>query len=225
MVTRGWLIMLIGIALVAGGLVGLCFPVLLDSYDSWGFQVKCGNGYHAELVQATTDDQQSTAGAIRPATNYVHRCKSALAHRRAWLIPVAAVGALIFIPELAAWSRAGSPSSARTTNEWSEDPIDALHQAALLDRRIARAGHDPQTRRCDVSDQGNEAHMPAVRLRNPARQLARSCIRWPRSVRAGGDAVRTGRDRRIAMAVRAAAPTSHHGRAGEDSAIAQARGA
>ncbi|MBV9321421.1 MAG: hypothetical protein JO106_16220 [Mycobacterium sp.] len=127
--------MMIGIALLAGGLVGLCFPVFLDSYDSWGMRVKCGNGYYADLVQATTDDQQSTSGAVGPATSYVHQCESALAHRRAWLIPVAALGTLVVISELVAWSRSGSASSAATTNDWSEDPVDALHEAALLDRR------------------------------------------------------------------------------------------
>ena len=134
-VTRGWLIMWIGIALLAGGLLGLCLPVYLDSYDSWGMRVKCGNGYYAELVRATTDDQQSASGAVQPATSYVHQCKSALAHRRAWLIPVAALGAVILILELPVWSRAGSRSSAATPNEWSEDPTGALHEAEVLDRR------------------------------------------------------------------------------------------
>jgi hypothetical protein len=134
-ITRGWLITLIGIALLAGGLFGLCFPVFLDSYDSSGIRVKCGNGYYAELVQATADDQQSTSGAVRPATGYVHQCMNALAHRREWLIPVAALGALILISELVALSRLGSRSSAANTNEWSEEPTDALHEAHVLDRR------------------------------------------------------------------------------------------
>jgi hypothetical protein len=133
--TRGWLIALIGAALLAGGLVGLCFPVFLDSYDRAGMQVKCGNGYYADLLQATADDQQSTSGAVQPATSYVHQCTSALAHRREWLIPVAALGALILIPELVAWLRAGSPTSVAKTKEWSEDPADALHDAEVLDRR------------------------------------------------------------------------------------------
>jgi hypothetical protein len=134
MVTRGWLITLIGVALLAGGLFGLCFPVFLDSYDSAGIQVKCGNGYYADLVQATTDDQQSASGVVQAATNYVDQCQSALAHRREWLIPVAALGALILVSGLAAWSRAGSPSPA-ATNKWSEIPLDALHDAEVLDRR------------------------------------------------------------------------------------------
>jgi hypothetical protein len=137
MVTRGWLITLIGVALLAGGLVALRFPVFLDSYDSAGIQVKCGNGYYADLVQATTDDQQSASGVVQAATNYVDRCQSALAHRREWLIPVAALGAVIVVSGLAAWWRAGSRSPAATnkTNKWSEIPPDALHDAEVLDRR------------------------------------------------------------------------------------------
>jgi hypothetical protein len=133
-----WVITLIGIALLAGGLFGLCFPVFLDSYDSAGIQVKCGNGYYAELVQATTDDQRSPSAAVQPATGYVHQCMSALAHRREWLIPLAALGGLILIADLAARSRAGSRSNAAKTKDWSEDPADALHEAEVLDRRYRR---------------------------------------------------------------------------------------
>jgi hypothetical protein len=134
-ITRGWLITLIGIALLAGGLFGLCFPVSLDSYDSSGIKVNCGNGYYAQTVQATADDERSKSGAAQPATGYVRQCMNALAHRREWLIPVAALGAIILISELVAWSRIGSRNSAANTNEWSEEPMDALHEAHVLDRR------------------------------------------------------------------------------------------
>ena len=134
-ISRGWLITFIAIVLLAGGLVGLCFPVFLNSYDSSGIQVKCGNGYYADLVQATVDDEKSSSGAGQPVTGYVQQCMNALAHRREWLIPVAALGALILISELLAWSRNGSRSSAGNTNEWSEEPTDALHEAHVLDRR------------------------------------------------------------------------------------------
>jgi len=59
----------------------------------------------------------------------------ALAHRREWLIPVAALGTIILISELVAWSRVESRNSAENANEWSEEPIDALHEAHVLDRR------------------------------------------------------------------------------------------
>src|SRR5690242_20309115 len=94
-ITRGWLITLIGLAVLAAGLVGLCFPVFLDSYDSSGIQVKCGNGYYADLVQATADDQRSTPGAAQPGTGYVRQCTDALTHRRELLIPVVALGVMV----------------------------------------------------------------------------------------------------------------------------------
>lgn len=139
--TRGWLAMLIGAALLIGGLVALCFPVFLDSYDKYGVQIKCGNGYHAELLQATIDDQEPASAAVRPTTSYVDQCNSALAHRRAWLIPVAALGVLILIPDLVAWARGRSPRGPVSINAWSATPDDMLmrdmsmHSAALLDRR------------------------------------------------------------------------------------------
>jgi hypothetical protein len=138
MVSRGWLITLIGIALLAGGLFALCFPVFLDFYDSAGMQVKCGNGYYADLVQATTDDQQSASGVVQSATNYLDQCQSALARRREWLIPVVAIGAVILVSGLARWSLARSPSAAATTDRWSEIPTDVLHDAEVLDRRSHR---------------------------------------------------------------------------------------
>lgn len=133
-ITRGWVITLIGITLLAGGLFGLCFPVFLNSYDSSGIQVRCGNGYYAELLQATVDDEQSKSAA-QPATGYVHQCMDALAHRREWLIPLVVLGALILISKLVAWSLNASGSSAANVNEWSEEPTEALHEAHVLDRR------------------------------------------------------------------------------------------
>jgi hypothetical protein len=131
--TRGWLDMIIGAVVLAGALVALGFPVFLGTYDRWGIQIKCGNGYSSQLVQATADDQDR-ARQSAPATSYVDQCKSALLHRRVWTLPVAAAGALILIPELAAWARGGSPSRDEQTHEWPAEPTD-LHEAALLDRR------------------------------------------------------------------------------------------
>jgi hypothetical protein len=133
-ISRGWLITTIGVALLAGGLFGLCFPVSLNSYDGSGIQVKCGNGYYAGLVQATADDQQP-ASAGQPATDYVHQCMNALAHRRELLIPLAVLGALILMWELVAWWRIDSGSSAPNTDDWLEEPTEAMHDAHVLDRR------------------------------------------------------------------------------------------
>ncbi|MGH3541278.1 MAG: hypothetical protein ACRDTO_02700 [Mycobacterium sp.] len=145
--TRGFVDMLIGAFLLVGALVALCLPVYLGTYDQWGVKLKCGNGYHVELLQATIDDhgrdpqdpQYASAGpspGARPATGYVDQCKSAIAHRRSWVIPVAGLGALILIPELAVWARGASVSSLAPTNTGSASPTDTtLQMAALLDRR------------------------------------------------------------------------------------------
>jgi hypothetical protein len=105
-VTRGRVDTLIGMIVLAGALVALSFPVYLGTYDRWGVQINCGNGYYSQLLQATTDDQDQTRRSA-PTTNFVGQCKSALAHRRTWAIPVGAVGALILVPELWAWARGG----------------------------------------------------------------------------------------------------------------------
>ncbi|MGH3553880.1 MAG: hypothetical protein ACRDT5_15075 [Mycobacterium sp.] len=146
-VTRGWVPKLIGTVLLAGALVALCFPVYLSTYDQYGMEINCGNGYYSRLLQAATDDQnqahRSAPAAGQPATNYVDQCKSALLHRRAWTVSVAAVGVLILIPELVAWTRRGSATSSATTGTWSATHVDEdMEEAALLDRRELR--HRPR---------------------------------------------------------------------------------
>ncbi|WP_375481858.1 hypothetical protein [uncultured Mycobacterium sp.] len=134
--THGWLAVLVGTALLVGGLVALSFPVFLGSYDKYGIQIKCGNGYRAELLQPSLDDQESASTPTRPTTSYVDQCRTALAHRRAWLIPVAGAGALILVPDLVAWARGGSARPAEPPHESSAEPTDTeMHEAALLDRR------------------------------------------------------------------------------------------
>lgn len=73
---------IVAVILLAFGLLALRWPVYLPDYDPWGVQVKCGSGFSADLVQATF------AGAA-------DRCQHALAVRRMWAIPVAALGWLI----------------------------------------------------------------------------------------------------------------------------------
>ena len=75
--------------LVGAGLLALNFPVFIDAFDHWGWQVKCGTGYSADLGQATIADD------VAGATRFVDECNTALAVRRAWTIPLAAVGWLI----------------------------------------------------------------------------------------------------------------------------------
>jgi hypothetical protein len=83
---RGWLILSVACALVAIGLLALNFPVFLDAYDQWGWQIKCGTGYSTDLDQAHIANRDS------PQSNFVDECQSALATRRAWAIPLAVAG-------------------------------------------------------------------------------------------------------------------------------------
>lgn len=93
------------VALVTIGLLALRWPVYLDAYDQWGVQVKCGSGFGADLLQATF------AGTV-------DRCQHALAARRAWAIPAAAIGWLMIVwlavpllkPEAAQRDNVNSPS-------------------------------------------------------------------------------------------------------------------
>lgn len=86
MTNRGWLIFCVGAALLGTGLLALNFPVFIDTWDQWGWQVKCGTGYSTDLTQAEIATQAA------PQTNLVDACQSALAMRRAWTITIALVG-------------------------------------------------------------------------------------------------------------------------------------
>ncbi|OBH55823.1 hypothetical protein A5685_10275 [Mycobacterium colombiense] len=95
MANRGPLIVFAAVVFLAGGIFALYLPVFIDAYDQFGWQVKCGNGFTAELNQA------SSAGG--PAgTNYVDQCGSALMVRRLWAIPMAVLGAITLIWQAAA---------------------------------------------------------------------------------------------------------------------------
>ena len=107
MTNRGWFILFFGAALVGIGLLALNFPVFLDAYDQWGWQIKCGTGYSADLIQAEIARQAS------PHTNFVDQCQTALASRRAWSIPIAVVGWLILSGVAIALWRHASPTTER----------------------------------------------------------------------------------------------------------------
>jgi hypothetical protein len=74
--------------LVVIGLIALNFPVFIDAFDQYGFQVKCGTGYLTDLSQAA-----ATAGEH----NYVDQCETALLLRRLWTIPLVAISALVVL--------------------------------------------------------------------------------------------------------------------------------
>ncbi|WP_431231201.1 hypothetical protein ACQ856_16345 [Mycolicibacterium psychrotolerans] len=72
------------VALLTFGLLALRWPVYLPDFDPWGVQIKCGSGFSSDLVQATFAGKAD-------------QCQRALAMRRGWAIPVAALGWLIVI--------------------------------------------------------------------------------------------------------------------------------
>jgi H+/Cl- antiporter ClcA len=88
--------------LVVFGLIALNFPVFLDAYDQWGFQVKCGTRYSTDLSQAAATVGQD---------NFVDKCETALLVRRMWAIPLVAICGLVLL----AVTVASAITSARET--------------------------------------------------------------------------------------------------------------
>ena len=100
MVNRGSLIVIAAVVFLAGGLLALRFPVFIEAYDQFGWQVKCGSGLATDLTQASSAEKKPTgqkghADAPRTSGNdYVGQCDDALMTRRVWAIPAAALGGL-----------------------------------------------------------------------------------------------------------------------------------
>jgi SNF family Na+-dependent transporter len=78
---------------LAFGLLALNFPVFLDAYDQWGFQIRCGTGYLTDLTQAA---------ASVGDRNFVDECETALLVRRMWTVPLAVIGAAVGLVVLVA---------------------------------------------------------------------------------------------------------------------------
>jgi hypothetical protein len=74
--------------LLAIGLIALNFPVFIEAFDQWGFQIKCGTGYDTDLSQAAAAAGQH---------NYVDQCETALLTRRLWTIPLVAISGLVVL--------------------------------------------------------------------------------------------------------------------------------
>lgn len=81
---RAAIIGIVGVILVCIGLFALQFPVFLDHYDEWGFQVKCGTGFGADMTQAAAAND----------TDLTSQCENALLVRRIWTIALITVGGL-----------------------------------------------------------------------------------------------------------------------------------
>jgi hypothetical protein len=88
---RTWYAVIGGGILVIIGLFALRFPVYLDDFDQWGWQVKCGTGFGGDLAQAA---------AATNASDFVERCGTALLVRRLWTIPLVVIGLIAFFGTL-----------------------------------------------------------------------------------------------------------------------------
>ncbi|WP_156624731.1 hypothetical protein [Mycobacterium sp. 852002-30065_SCH5024008] len=98
---RGPLVVSAAVIALAVGLFALRFPVFIDAYDQFGWQVKCGSGFTTDLTQASSADETKKGhgggGVGMSSTNYVGQCDNALMVRRVWAIPAAALGALTLV--------------------------------------------------------------------------------------------------------------------------------
>ena len=84
---RAFYLGVLSIVLIATGLLALNFPVFIDAYDEFGFQIKCGTGFISNLTQA--------AAAAAGGDNYVEQCETALMVRRLWTIPLTVIGSIL----------------------------------------------------------------------------------------------------------------------------------
>ena len=66
-------------------------------YDQFGFQIKCGTGYFANLTQAS----EASGG------DYVGQCETAVMLRRLWTIPLVAIGSILLARVIVAVGRNG----------------------------------------------------------------------------------------------------------------------
>ena len=85
---RAFYIGVVALALIVVGLLALNFPVFLDAFDQYGFQIKCGTGYVSDLNQAA---------AAAGHHDFVDQCKTALLGRRMWTIPMVVVGSIVLV--------------------------------------------------------------------------------------------------------------------------------
>jgi hypothetical protein len=97
------LILAIGAVLLVVGIAALLMPVSVSGPN--GESIGCGNAVASDPTAAKDADSKNLANLpvlneIVPHTSYVAECESALSHRRAWSIPLAAVGAIVAVGAL-----------------------------------------------------------------------------------------------------------------------------
>ncbi|MEO3758772.1 hypothetical protein ABGB19_10875 [Mycobacterium sp. B14F4] len=84
---------IVSAVVLAVSLLALNFPVYLDSYDQYGFQIECGTGYVTDLTQS--------AAAVG-GQSYVEQCETALLLRRMWTVPMAVLSGAVLLAVLVA---------------------------------------------------------------------------------------------------------------------------
>jgi len=83
----------IAAAVVLGiGLLAMAFPVYIDDFDQYGWQIKCGTAYVGDLTQAAASHPPGNPDA---ETTYVADCESALLFRRLWTVPLVAIAGIV----------------------------------------------------------------------------------------------------------------------------------
>ncbi len=83
---RAFYLGVLSVIMIAAGLLALKFPVFIDAFDQFGFQIKCGTGFSTDLTQAA---------AANGGDTYVGQCETALMLRRLWTIPLVALGSIL----------------------------------------------------------------------------------------------------------------------------------
>jgi len=76
------------IVVIVTGILALNFPVFLDAFDQYGFQIKCGTGLASDLSQATAAAGEHT---------YVDQCETAVLVRRLWTIPPVVIASTVLV--------------------------------------------------------------------------------------------------------------------------------
>jgi hypothetical protein len=85
---RAFYIGVVSLVLIVVGLLALKFPVFIDAFDQYGWQIKCGTGFGGDMSQAA----EASGGG-----DYVGQCEMALLLRRLWAVPMVVIGAIVFI--------------------------------------------------------------------------------------------------------------------------------
>ena len=103
------------IVVMVAGLIALNFPVFIDAFDHYGFQIKCGTGFATDLSQAAVAGQRT----------YVEQCEKALLTRRLWTIPPVVTGAMLLALTAAVTTLLWGRESA-----FGKDPITGSRETA-----------------------------------------------------------------------------------------------